>query len=290
MAGSSAASSTMWSGQPYRALACSATAESGRQVLSAPDEGRGHRDPLQHLGGNGRQAELLHDLMQRGLALRRAHPLQAVAVEGLPSLAHVGPKAIEVERAVAPQAVERGLVRPREECGQRAAEFGRRVERCQAQRVHQHQSCDPVAVTRREPGRDGAADHVAEQHSRHRRGPVEQLTQPLDHVVRRQCAPIDGRGAMTGQVGSDNPMPADQLGDHPQPLERMFARAVQQHERRSVPTLQHRRRDSGQLVCPFRHGKAVHQPFTGIHHALRHRCLQQMCVPKLEFRPTARIG
>ena len=53
-----------------------------------------------------------------------------------------------------------------EEAVQRAPETRRRLERHQAQRVHEHQPVEPIAVIGGEASRDGAAEPVPDQNRR----------------------------------------------------------------------------------------------------------------------------
>ena len=128
-----------------------------------------------------------------------------------------------------------------------SANLGAGRNRPEPERVHQHQPAEPVAVVDGEAGRDRAAEHVPDQHGRRRAGPLDQLAEPREHAVGVQRAVGHLRGAVAGQVGSDHAMGRHQLRDHPHPLGRELARAVQEDDRRAVAALQHGGRDAGQL-------------------------------------------
>ena len=67
----------------------------------------------------------------------------------------------------------------REEIRQGEPELRRRLERAQAERVHEHEPAEPVAVLTGEAGRDGAAEQLSHQSRRRLAGLLDQPAQPL---------------------------------------------------------------------------------------------------------------
>ena len=76
-----------------------------------------------------------------------------------------------------------------------------RLERRQAERVHEHQLAEPVAVVAGEAGRDGPAQRVAHENGRRWTGVFDQLAQPRQHAIGVERAVAHLRAALAGQVG-----------------------------------------------------------------------------------------
>ena len=139
-------------------------------------------------GGIARQPELAHQRAERPCAPGVAGAVEVVGGERLPALAHPLAQAVEVERALAPQAVVRA---PRSvargSASSASAEPRRGLERGQAERVHEHEPAEPVAVVGGEAGRDRAAERVAR--------PAPAATGRCARSARRARRPSDRRRA-----------------------------------------------------------------------------------------------
>ena len=112
-----------------------------------------------------------------------------------------------------------------------------------------------------EAGRDRAAERVARP-ATGGDGQVRSISSPSQASTRSASsgAAVDLRGAVAGQVGRDHAVRRHQVRDHPHPVGRVRARAVQQHHRRAVAALEHGGRHAGQLQPPLGDGDAGEQP------------------------------
>jgi hypothetical protein len=127
----------------------------------------------------------------------------------------------------------------REETHQGRSELGRRLERCQTESVHEHQSADLLAAIGCEAGGDRPAEQVSNQDGRRRAGALDQLGEPRHHSIDVELAGGDRRGALAGQVGRDHVMGRYQPRDHPQPRRRVGTGSVEQNDGRTSSTLEH---------------------------------------------------
>ena len=104
----------------------------------------------------------------------------------------------------------------------RAGRSGRRGRRRSAPRSRRRARSPPA------PGGDGQVRSISSS---------SQASDALG--VERAAAHLGG--ALARQVGRDHAVRRHEVGDHPQPVGRVRARAVQQHQRRAVAALEHAR-------------------------------------------------
>ena len=154
--------------------------------------------------------------------------------------------------------------RLREELAQGEPELRRRLELAEAERVHEHEPAQSVALVDGEAGRDGAAEQLPDQRGRRHAGPLDQLAEPREHALGVQRAVRHLRGAVARQVGGDDAMGRHEARDHAHPMGGVPRRAVQQDDRRAVAALQHGGRDAGQLQPSLRDRQPRQQPFPSV--------------------------
>ena len=210
------------------------------EVMSSPDERRGSRDPPEDFGRNRRHCEQLHELAPRFRHRRRVGELEVVRLHRVPARTQRLPQTLEVEGASLPQTVVGVCGRLREETHQRRSKLGRGFERRQTERVHEHQSAEPLAVIACEAGSDRASEQMSDEDGRRRAGALDQLGEPCDHSIDVELAGGHRRGALAGQVGRDHAMGRHQPRDHPHPRRRVRPGAVEQNNGRTSSTLEYR--------------------------------------------------
>ena len=232
-----------------------------REVVAPPDQGGGSGDPGEVRRRDRRRPELRHESAESGHHAWRAGTVDVVRLERLPLFTHPLAQAVQIERTVAPQTVVRVLGRLRQEVVQGEAELGRGLEPRQTERVHEHQPAEQVTLVGGEAGRDRATERIPHERWRRRAGALDQLTEPRDNALGVQFAAVGHRRrAVARQVGGDHPIGRHQVRDHLHPMRRVSRRTVQQDRRRAVTTLQHGRRDAGQLHASLRDGHPGQQP------------------------------
>ena len=111
-----------------------------------------------------------------------------------------------------PQTVVRVFGRFRDEFAQRLSEVGRRLERCQAERVHEHQRAELLAAFAGKAGRDSAAEQLPHQCRWRRAGVLDQLAEPRQHAFGVQQAITDLGCTMTWKIGRDYAMRRHESG------------------------------------------------------------------------------
>ena len=138
------------------------------------------------------------------------------------------------------------------------------LERRQAERIHEDQLAEPVAVVAGKAGADGPAERVPHENGRRWAGVFDQLAQPRHHAIGVEGAVPHLRAALAGQVGDHQRVRAHQISDHPHPVAGVSPRAVQQHHRRTFAPLQHGGRHARQLPLSLGEGDPGQQLATGI--------------------------
>lgn len=145
-------------GHPKRTLGSSATA-SGVERSWEP---RGRNCYAREVAGrNLSHSEMLRERGSRRLNAWRASTIEVVGFERPPPLAHALTQRVQVERTVVPEVLVGALGRLREEILQSEPRLQCRLERTQADRVHEHEPAKPVTVLTGAAGRDGAGDQLS---------------------------------------------------------------------------------------------------------------------------------
>ena len=257
--GSSAQSSITCSGQPWRALAASATASgvarSCRPQISA--SGTAIR-----ASSSAAIAGSPNSSIRPSAAITPA--CGAVEVVGRERAPSARPSARAGRRGRTRSGATAGRGSRSSGCAMNACsalpELRRRVERRRGRARRRARGRRSGRRGRRRTRRDRAAERVADQHRR-RRARSRSISSPS------QAEPSSAssvRGAVAGQVGRDHAVAcATSAVEHAHPVRRVGAGPVQQHQRRAVAALQHGGRDAGDVQPPLGDREAGEQALGG---------------------------
>lgn len=127
------------------------------------------------------------------------------------------------------------------EIGQSLPELRRRPEGRQAQCVDKHQPAQPINVAAGETGGYGATENLPDEGRRRGARMLDQRTQPIQYAIGLNRATGHHRVPVSRHVRGDDPVGLGQFRKYTDPLGRVLARPVQEHDGRAVPTL----KDSG---------------------------------------------